>query len=149
MKQRKIIPPVYFFVCLMLMFLLHYLLPLADIIPRPYNYSGIVFIIAGIVFGATPPRLFIKAKTTLHPFEEPEQLVTDGVYRYSRNPMYLALTLVLAGTFLLMGSLSSFSVIPFFVWVITNRFIINEEKKLERKFGRDYLRYKEKVRRWI
>lgn len=149
MKQRKIIPPVYFFVCLIVMFLLHYFFPIAEVIPRPYNYSGIVFIIVGIIFGATPPRLFIKAKTTLHPFEEPEQLVTEGVYRYSRNPMYLALTLVLTGTFLLISSLSSFFIIPLFVWIITNRFIINEEKKLERKFGENYLKYKQKVRRWI
>ncbi|MBI5373786.1 MAG: isoprenylcysteine carboxylmethyltransferase family protein [Candidatus Schekmanbacteria bacterium] len=149
MKQRRIIPPVYFLISLLLMFLLHYLFPIADIIPRPYNYSGIVFIIVGIIFGATPPRLFIKAKTTLHPFEEPEQLVTEGVYRYSRNPMYLALALVLIGTSLLQGCLSSFFIIPFFVWTITNRFIINEEKKLERRFGGDYLRYKQKVRRWI
>ena len=76
-------------------------------------------------------------------------MVTSGVFRFTRNPMYMGFTLILFGAAVLFGTLSPFLVIPFFMALIERRFIRTEEKMLELKFGQAYLDYKKKVRRWI
>jgi protein-S-isoprenylcysteine O-methyltransferase Ste14 len=63
--------------------------------------------------------------------------------------MYLGMVIGLVGLFIFLGSISPILVIPVFVWLITNRFILPEEKALEKKFGEAYANYKNKVRRWI
>jgi protein-S-isoprenylcysteine O-methyltransferase Ste14 len=75
--------------------------------------------------------------------------VTGGLYRYTRNPMYLGMVSVLIGAALLFGTLSAWLPIPVFVWIIHNNFIRVEERFLEGIFGGQYLQYKNKVRRWL
>ena len=85
----------------------------------------------------------------IKPFKRSSVLVTTGPYRYSRNPMYLGLVLILIGIAILQGSISPVLVIPVFIWLITNNIIKKEEKMLEETFGDAYLEYKKQVRRWI
>jgi protein-S-isoprenylcysteine O-methyltransferase Ste14 len=83
------------------------------------------------------------------PFERSTALVTDGLFRYTRNPMYLGLTLVLAGVALLLGSLGAWLPIPVFVAIIQVNFIAGEERFLTELFGEEYLVYKQRTRRWL
>lgn len=92
---------------------------------------------------------FNKAGTPVVPFERSTALVVTGFYRWTRNPMYLGLVLILLGAAMLLGTLSAFLPIPVFVWIIQTRFIRGEERFLEDIFGNEYLAYKSKVRRWL
>jgi len=92
---------------------------------------------------------FRRHDTTIIPFEQSTALIAKGPYRYSRNPLYISMTLILVGLWILLGSLSPVVVVPLFVWWISTRFIANEERHLEAQFGRTYLEYKTKVRRWL
>jgi len=76
------------------------------------------------------------------------RLTTEGPFRYSRNPSYLALAMIYAGIVLLRNSLWSILFLPVVVAVIQREVIGREERYLERAFGEEYLAYKEQVRRW-
>lgn len=148
-QKRKILPPVYFLLTLILMTALHLLLPIARIIPTPYAYAGAVLAVLGIAVTITGARTFRKAGTPVVPFEPSTVLVTHGLYRYTRNPMYLGLVSVLIGAAILFGSLGAWIPIPFFIWIIRARFILGEERFLESIFGGQYREYKRNVRRWL
>jgi protein-S-isoprenylcysteine O-methyltransferase Ste14 len=75
--------------------------------------------------------------------------VTGGFYRMTRNPMYLGLAISLAGIAILFGTLAAFLPLPFFMIVIQRRFILKEEAMLAVKFGDQYRKYCNSVRRWI
>ena len=103
---RRIIPPVYFLAALLLMLGLHYLLPLTEWIREFIRYAGITLIVLGVAIAAWGSRAFDKAGTPVKPFETTTMLVTHGLYRFTRNPMYLGMVLVLLGTGFLLGSLT-------------------------------------------
>ncbi len=149
MKQKQILPPTYFWGFFLLMIGLHFLFPLMEVIVSPYNYVGILLLIIGLLFNVWSSNSFNKVKTTVKPFEESSYLVTEGLFKYSRHPMYLGMLLALVGLFILLGSITPLFVIPVFVWVFTKKFVLIEEKALQEKFGEEYLSYKAKVRRWI
>ncbi|RMF24870.1 MAG: isoprenylcysteine carboxylmethyltransferase family protein, partial [Cyanobacteria bacterium J083] len=105
--------------------------------------------IIGIVMVLASAFLFKQKNTTIKPLEESTYLVQEGLFKYSRNPIYLGMTISLLGVGLFLGSLTPFFVIPLFVWLIQTLFIEQEEKMLEEKFGDEYRQYKQKVRRWV
>jgi protein-S-isoprenylcysteine O-methyltransferase Ste14 len=92
---------------------------------------------------------FRKAGTPVKPFEPSTVLVLHGLYRYTRNPMYLGLIVILSGSGILLGSLSPFLVIPVFFLIIQEGFIKHEELFLEKIFGDEYREYKSRIRRWF
>lgn len=146
---RILVPPVYMVLGLMAMTALHLFVPLARTVPVPWSYAGAVLIVLGIAITATAAGAFAHAGTPIRPFEPSTALVTTGVYRYTRNPMYLGLVLILLGAAVMFGTLSAFLPIPIFVWIIQTRFILGEEQFLEKLFGQQYLDYKRRVRRWL
>jgi protein-S-isoprenylcysteine O-methyltransferase Ste14 len=148
-SSRLLVPPVYFLVALLLMVFLHRVAPWAQLLEAPYRYAGIV--IAGIALGlgAWAAALFRRAGTNIRPFMPSTALVVSGPYKLTRNPMYLGMAGILLGAAVFMGSLTPFVVIPAFMALIAERFIIPEEGKLEAAFGRDYTDYKARVRRWL
>jgi protein-S-isoprenylcysteine O-methyltransferase Ste14 len=149
-QKRKVIPPVYFFLALVLMAALHWMLPLARLLAPPLTYVvGIPLIVAGMWLGGHAFRGFSKAGTPVVPFERSTTLVTNGSYRLTRNPMYVGMVMILAGIAALLGTLGPWLPIPFFVWIIRSNFIIGEERFLEELFGQQYLAYKSRVRRWL
>ncbi|MGD8385312.1 MAG: isoprenylcysteine carboxylmethyltransferase family protein, partial [Lysobacterales bacterium] len=85
----------------------------------------------------------------LVPFSPATTLVTGGLYRYTRNPMYLGMTLMLLGMALLLGSVTALAPVAGFARVIHKRFVLPEEAFLEKAFGQAYLDYKLRVRRWL
>ena len=128
---------------------LHRGLPAALAVPRPWNWLGLAPVAVGLALGLSAARLFRRAATPVTPWETPSALVAAGPYRFIRNPMYLGLALCLSGLAVWLGTLTPFLVIPLFVWVITARFILGEEQRLETRFGDQYRAYKARVRRWI
>jgi protein-S-isoprenylcysteine O-methyltransferase Ste14 len=105
---------------------------------------GILFILAGIY-------AFRKAKTTVNPTKPAaaSTVVTSGVYRFSRNPMYVGFLLALIGWATVLSHTLPFLFLPVYVAYI-NRFQISpEEGALSAKFGDEYEAYKQAVRRWL
>jgi len=149
MNRPRILPPTWLFVTIAAMIFLHFVFPLAQVIPSPWGLLGIVFLLPGILLNLRADRLFHQASTTVNPYEESSALVTGGVFGLSRNPMYLGFVLLLAGVAILFGTLTPFFLLPIFVVLIEKQFIISEENLLEKTFGQVYLDYKRKVRRWI
>ncbi|WP_192364491.1 methyltransferase family protein [Mesorhizobium mediterraneum] len=102
---------------------------------------------AGVVFLAGALGLFRKAGTRPEPWQPTTAIVTSGVYRVTRNPMYVGMALVYAALALALGSLIALTLLPAAVLVIHRGVILREEQYLERKFGSEYRAYKARVRR--
>jgi len=147
--SRKIIPPVYLLTSLILMFVLDRYLPVQKIITSPVNYSGIFVGFCGLALAASAVISFKKAGTAIRPFESSTALVKDGLYQYTRNPMYLGMVILLIGVATYLGSLMPYLVVPMFILIIQECFIKHEEPFLENIFGQEYLDYRNNVRRWL
>lgn len=89
------------------------------------------------------------AGTPANPYKPVSQIATDGPFRYTRNPAYLAMTMIYTGIAGLANALWAILLLPVALLVIQRGVIEREERYLERKFGEEYLRYKARVRRWI
>jgi protein-S-isoprenylcysteine O-methyltransferase Ste14 len=148
-QKRRIVPPAYFFLALLLMAALNRGLPITRLLAPPVSYVGSLLVIAGTVLVGHAFRGFTKAGTPVVPFTRSTALVTNGFYRFTRNPMYLGLVLILIGIALLMGTASPWLPIPFFIWILHANFIRGEERFLEELFGQEYRAYKGRVRRWL
>lgn len=108
-------------------------------------------LLMGTIFAADSFLAFIRQKTTLSP-QSPERsstLITTGVFRISRNPMYLSLVIWLAAWAVWCESPWAIFVITLFMLYLTHFQIKPEEQALERRFGHRFLQYKQSVRRWI
>lgn len=92
---------------------------------------------------------FKKYETPIRPFETSTYLIKDGLYRYSRNPIYLSMIIVLFGGAILLGSITPFFVIPVFILFIQKVFVEKEEKFLANIFGDEYIKYKKDIKRWV
>jgi protein-S-isoprenylcysteine O-methyltransferase Ste14 len=90
-----------------------------------------------------------RADTPINPRKPVSKLITEGPFRYTRNPAYLSLTMLYAGIALLRRALWAILLLPLVVVVIQRDQIEREERYLERTFGEEYLAYKERVRRWV
>lgn len=125
--------------------------PIVELISSPWSRLGYLVISVGILLDFWSLGLFFKADTTFHPLKlhETSSLVTDGMYRLTRNPMYLGLALILTGWAILLSQLTPFFLLPLFVWLINSQQIQHEERVLEEKFGDVYRAYKNRVRRWF
>ena len=131
------------------MLVLHLVLPTTQLIYLPWRVGGLVPVLVGVALIVWADRLFKHAGTTIRPFQPTAALVPTGPFCHIRNPMYLGMVLLLAGIAIGLGSASPWLVIPLFVWLVTARFIVAEERKLEAAFGSQYVDYKAKVRRWF
>ena len=120
------------------------------LLPNQDITSVIIFLI-GMLILINPIFKFIKSKTTIDPikFKKVNKLITSGIYRYSRNPMYLGLLILVTSTSIFYLNIFSITT-PVFFYFWINRFQIKrEEIFLTKKFGKEYLLYKTKTRRWI
>ena len=123
-----------------------------DVIHIPnQTLTSILILLIGILILIIPVSKFIKSKTTIDPikFKKVNKLVTSGIYKYSRNPMYLGLLLiVISSSILYLNIYSVITPMIFYYWI--NRFQIKrEEIFLTEKFGKEYLLYMTRTRRWI
>jgi protein-S-isoprenylcysteine O-methyltransferase Ste14 len=149
MSGKKILPPIYLYSAIGLMIALHFMLPGMRVLSRPLTFLGFVPLAAGVAINLLADKAFSQRGTTVKPFQESSTLVTTGVFRITRNPMYLGFTLILIGIALLAGTLTPWIVIPIFAVLMDVVFIRAEEKMLEEKFGQAFVEYKQHTRRWV
>jgi len=146
-KRKRVLPPVYLFLSLTAMFLLKFLLPVAEIAPYPWNLLGILPLALGVALNLVADAAFKRKQTTVKPFEESAVLVVTGVFQISRHPMYLGMVLILLGVAILMGTFTPLIVVVVFGVLMELVFVRTEERMLEEQFGATWLAYKKKVRR--
>lgn len=130
---------------------LHYLSPAGTVLYFPYRLLGTVCGLAGFVIMMWAWVLFQRKKTAVcvYPPGQSTALIQAGPYRFTRNPMYVGMLLMLCGAAFLLGSVVAF-LAPFALYVTVNEvFIPFEERNMEQLFGEEYSRYRERVRRWI
>jgi len=147
--MKKLIPPVLFILCVLLIVGLKYLTPEQTLLKPPVTYAGIILIITGLAITIQIRKLFDKVNTEIHTFKKPRQLVQNGLFKFSRNPIYLGFTISLIGVWLLTGNLVALSGVLIFFLISNLWYIPYEEKIMEKEFGKEYKIYKSKVRRWI
>lgn len=147
--MHRVLPPVAFLLSLALIYGLHAIAPGTALILWPYNLLGIPIFAAGLGVAVWGSRKFARVGTNIRTFEEPGRLVTDGLFQYTRNPMYVGLSLALVGASVVSGSATPFLIAAAFI-VLTDRWYIRfEERKLKEKFGAEYEAYRRRVRRWL
>ena len=147
----KVIPPVQVIVCAGLMLSLKYYFPQYHFY-LSLNLPIIILLMASAsIVGTLALYDFYKHKTTFHPHtpEKTSTVVDSGIYAYSRNPMYLALVLILLALALYLNNLTCFAIIPLFIGYITRYQIKPEEEMLGKLFPKNYQAYRSKVRRWL
>jgi protein-S-isoprenylcysteine O-methyltransferase Ste14 len=148
-NNSKILPLTYLLLAIVAMIMLHFVFPIVTIVSAPWNVLGLIPLGIGVGANFVASNLFSQLNTTIKPFSEPNMLITSGLYRFSRNPMYLGFGLILAGIALLLGTMLPFLIVPGFMLLLETRFIREEENRLAQKFGPDWLVYRQQVRRWI
>ena len=114
-------------------------------------YFGILLLLLGFVILISAVRLFRKDKTTVNPLspEQATKLVTDGIFKYSRNPMYLGMALVLGSIAVFFNLIGGIILIALFCVYITKFQIFPEEKAMRDLFPDDFDKYTKATRRWI
>lgn len=149
LKFRKV-PPAWIIPSVLLAWVLHRYMPLADWLPAPWDYLSAALVwVASLMLTGTAARGLAVHKTSLYPNGESTALVETGVYRYTRNPMYLGMALMVLGAALFLGSLSPLLAVVFFCLMLEHLFIKPEEQRLEGWFGDSYRDYCSRVRRWL
>ncbi len=115
----------------------------------PVTHGGWVLIAGGLCLAVYVDVIFKRRGTTVLTFREASALVTEGPFRYSRNPIYAGMAAALLGFGITLGKPLPLIVVPIFIALIQGQFILREEAELEAIFGEDYRQYMERVRRWI
>jgi protein-S-isoprenylcysteine O-methyltransferase Ste14 len=149
--KLRVPPPILMLIGAALMWGLCRWLPIAHWIDRPWNRLGMIPAAIGLAIAVAAFTRFRQAHTTVNPRDpgKATQLVTDGVFRLSRNPIYLGLVLLLIGWGIWLRSASPWLIPPLFVLIITRVQIIPEERALEYLFGLQYIKYRRSVARWF
>ena len=147
--NNKIPPPIITLICGLGIYFSRPLFP-------KYNYisTDIIaasFLLLGIITLITAVLSFRRQSTTVNPLqpEKASSLVVSGIFKYSRNPMYLGMLLILISMTIKFNFIGGILMIFTFIAFITKFQIIPEETVLERLFGKEFIRYKKKTRRWI
>lgn len=112
-------------------------------------WPGVALIAAGVVLIVWAAVEFRRARTTIVPREEPSALVERGPFRFSRNPIYLADLVILAGWVMVTGQPAGLVLVPVLGAILARRFIEPEEAMLERHLGAPFRAYRARVRRWL
>ena len=110
---------------------------------------GPALVACGLILGLLAFREMRRAGTNVDPYEPATAVVTEGPYRYTRNPIYVGFTLVYVGISALANALAPLMLLPAVFAIMRRGVIEREERYLEHKFGDEYLQYKGRVRRWI
>ncbi len=145
-------PPLIYAVTFVAGMLLHRKFPGHSVLSLPRMSR---FVLAGSLIGialATITQAFLtmrRAHTNIDPHQPTTTIVVEGPYRFTRNPIYLSLTLLYSGLTVLFNALSGLLLLPIALIILRRGVIEREERYLERKFGEQYLSYKQRVRRWL
>jgi protein-S-isoprenylcysteine O-methyltransferase Ste14 len=144
------IPPVWLLLALVQTWLIAQLQPMSWALNGPVpDLLGGLLVGGGIVLILLAAAEMRKQRTTIIPHMEAAKLVTSGIFKRTRNPIYLGDALVLAGLALRWGAPVALLLVPLFMYTISLRFIVPEENRLRVKFRADFARYCQKTPRWV
>ncbi len=149
--ELKIPPPVVALCLGALMWLAAQIVPAIEVSQSLRIGLSLVCVAIGLFFDLTALIAFLRVKTTPNPLRPltTSSLVSTGLYRFSRNPMYLGQLLVLLGWALFLSNIAALVLTPLFVLYLNRFQIIPEERALSKLFGAEFTAYKLRVRRWL
>ncbi len=149
--KLKIPPVVLFLFAAIAMWAIDWQLPQFSVFFEGQRVVSGAMLLSGLVIGGIAVARFRRAKTTVHPMEpsKASTLVISGLYKFTRNPMYLGMVVGLMGIALWFGNPLNIGMLIFFIWFMTEFQIKPEEESLRGIFGGDYEAYCKQVRRWI
>ena len=142
-------PPLIYAVPMAVGILLHALFPMNLLPPVLANVVGGLSFILAVILAVLASRTMRQAGTNVNPSQPTTAIVSDGPFRFTRNPLYLSLTLLYSSISLLANALWPMLMLPIVLIIIERGVIAREERYLEDKFGEEYTHYKARVRRWI
>lgn len=149
MSERGPLPPAFFITALAIEPALHFTVPLVQVVPAPWTWLGGIPILGGLALMVTGDRQFKRSGTAISPFDRPSVLVREGVFRISRNPMYLGMVAMSLGEAVALGSATPM-IVPWLLGALLHlKFIRSEEFAMSEVFGSEYEDYRRQVRRWI
>ncbi len=151
MLKTRIPPAVILIFCILIAYCFAQFIPLA-ILKTPFKpLPSFILFLAGAGIILISGLRFFKSNTTVDPRypDKTNTLVVEGLYRYSRNPMYVGMAMVLLGVVMYWAALSGLAALFLFIYLINTLQITPEELALARKFGSEYEGYCAKVRRWV
>jgi len=144
-----VFPPLLFGGALALGLLLHWIRPVHLLPPMPARVAGVVLLVASGILARSGEAAMKRAGTNIRPDQPSLALVSDGPFRFSRNPLYIAVTGLYLGITLLVNALWPLVLLVPALVVLQRGVIAREERYLEAKFGEPYRAYRSRVRRWI
>jgi protein-S-isoprenylcysteine O-methyltransferase Ste14 len=147
--MKKLMPTSWMLIAMLAMLALRIVLPGPKLIPAPWNLMGLVPVALGIWLNLAADRAIHLARTTVKPFEEPSALITDGIYGFTRNPMYVGFAAILIGVAILLAVWIPVLIVVVFIGLMQVMFIGHEEQSLARNFGKAWEEYKQRVRPWL
>lgn len=148
--MRLLHPPIVWVVTITAMLLTHVSFPVAHAEPAAWRtVLGLVGLISGVAISVWHKSLFRRVGTNIDTFGEPGQLVESGLYKRTRNPMYLGFILALAGLALVLGTVLPWLFVLGFFALTHACYIRVEEREMERKFGAEFRDYCLRTPRWL
>jgi protein-S-isoprenylcysteine O-methyltransferase Ste14 len=130
-------------------FILNWAFPLTYIPKLPGQIAGIALILASFLIGGSRIIVMRSAHTSPNPRKPTIALVEQGIFRYTRNPLYLSMLVLFLGIAIFTTSLWLILLVPLLFLIADRGAVKPEESYLERKFGQMYLEYKKRVPRWL
>ena len=142
-------PPIVALLFIVIAYVLGRFVPLPFISSMIWRNFGLLLTFIGFLLGIGAFIEFRRARTTLDPHGSAKQIVTSGIYRFTRNPIYLGFLLMVIGLPLNSGLIWGIVMAPLYMIVMTRLVIEREEAYLEKKFKDQYTSYKSRVKRWL
>jgi len=142
-------PPLVFLAPLAVSYVFSRLYPVRLLPPLAADLLGGLLLALWLAVSIPAILTFRRARTSINPMAPSTALVVTGPFRFTRNPLYLGLVFGYSGVSMLIQAWWAFVLLPVVLVVMQRAVIEREERYLERKFGEDYIRYKERVRRWL
>lgn len=147
--NKNVHPPIVALMFIVIAYVLGRFAPIFFVVPAVLQTVGLLLTFAGFLLGITAFAEFRKGRTTLDPHGSVTQLVSSGIYRFTRNPIYLGFLLIVIGLPLKSGLYWGIVMAPFYILTMNRLVIEHEEAYLEKKFGETYTGYMSRVRRWL
>lgn len=138
------LPPIWLLGALILVWMSPWSLPWG-----PAFWPGLALLVLAAALTIAALREFMRARTTVIPHLNPDALITGGIFRWTRNPIYVADLLILVGLTLIWGKLLGLVLALPLAWLLQKRFILGEEARLRAAFGDAFEAYAAKTRRWL
>lgn len=144
-------PPLFYVLTFIAAVLIQKKIPIDDYIfnLKKLKFLGLIFIVIALFFLIRSLRQFFKSKNTFIPIKPASSLQNNGIYNITRNPMYVGLAIAYLGITCFVGNWWNIILFPVLLAFLQEYIIKREERYLERRFTKEYLEYKSKVRRWL